>query len=259
MAEGDPGDALYLVLDGNLAVTTRSGSGELPVTTVGPGTVQGEIAVLEGGARRATVRARTPARLLRIGRDDLFDVMAREPAIIRSLAATVAGRLRGLEASVQEQERLASLGTLAAGLAHELNNPAAAARSSAGRLLDALDEWDRASAALGAPTGAGGPAAGCRWPPSSSTRCERRSRDVSRTRRCVDPLDAADRRDAVATPPRLAGPRRPARAGGVAREPRLGRQPARRPAGAVRDGRGPARRGDAGSPRARSCASCWWR
>jgi RimJ/RimL family protein N-acetyltransferase len=93
MVEGDPGDAMYVVLDGTLAITTRSGSGEVPVTTVGPGTVQGEIAVLEGGVRRATVRSVTPARLLRIGRDDLFDVMAREPAIIRSLAATVAGRL----------------------------------------------------------------------------------------------------------------------------------------------------------------------
>ncbi len=198
MAEGDPGDALYLVLDGTLAVTTRSGSAELPVTTVGPGTVQGEIAVLEGGARRATVRARTPARLLRIGRDDLFDVMAREPAIIRSLAATVAGRLRGLEASVQEQERLASLGTLAAGLAHELNNPAAAARSSAGRLLDALDEWDRASAALGAPSGAGGPAAGPLAAELLDALREETARRVADPP-LVDPLDAADRRDAVAT------------------------------------------------------------
>ena len=197
MAEGDPGDALYLVLDGNLAVTTRSGTGELPVTTVGPGTVQGEIAVLEGGARRATVRTLTPARLLRIGRDDLFDVMAREPAIIRSLAATVAGRLRALEASVQEQERLASLGTLAAGLAHELNNPAAAARSSAGRLLDALDEWDRASTALGAPAGAVGPGAA----PLAAELLDALREEIARRVAdppLVDPLDAADRRDAVA-------------------------------------------------------------
>jgi len=206
ISEGDPGDALFLVLEGNLAVTTRAATGDLPLTTVGPGAVQGEIAVLEGGVRRATVRAVTPARLLRIGRDDLFDVMAREPAIIRSLAATVAGRLRGLEASVQEQERLASLGTLAAGLAHELNNPAAAARSSAGRLLDALDEWDRASAALGTPVAAapaGAAHAGAVEPGSAPLAAE--LLDTLReevARRAADPpfldaLDAADRRDAV--------------------------------------------------------------
>jgi len=194
MTEGDPGDALYVVLDGNLAVTTRAGTGDLPLTTVGPGTVQGEIAVLEGGVRRATVRAVTPARLLRIGRDDLFDVMAREPAIIRSLAATVAGRLRGLEASVQEQERLASLGTLAAGLAHELNNPAAAARSSAGRLLDALDEWDRASAALGGTVGAADVPLSAELLDTLREEVARRAADPP----LLDPLDAADRRDAVA-------------------------------------------------------------
>jgi signal transduction histidine kinase len=198
MAEGDPGDALYLVLEGTLVVTRRAGAGEQQLTTVGPGTVQGEIAVLEGGVRRATVRARTPARLVRIGRDDLFDVMAREPAVVRSLVGTVARRLRDLEASVQEQERLASLGTLAAGLAHELNNPAAAARSSVGRLEEALDEWDRTSTALGALSAGGGPAAG----PLAAELLDTLREEVARRAAeppVLDPLDAADRRDAVAT------------------------------------------------------------
>ena len=198
MAEGDPGDALYLVLEGTLAVTRRAGAGEQQLTTVGPGTVQGEIAVLEGGVRRATVRAQTRSRLVRIGRDDLFDVMAREPAVVRSLVGTVARRLRDLEASVQEQERLASLGTLAAGLAHELNNPAAATRSSAGRLEGALDEWDRASTALGALAAGGGPAAG----PLAAELLDTLREEVSRRAAeppVLDPLDAADRRDAVAT------------------------------------------------------------
>ncbi len=197
MAEGDPGDALYVVLDGTLAVTRRAGAGERALTTVGPGAVQGEIAVLDGGVRRATVRARTPARLVRIGRDDLFDVLALEPAVVRSLVGTVARRLRDLEASVQEQERLASLGTLAAGLAHELNNPAAAARSSVGRLEEALDEWDRASMALGALADAGGPAAA----PFAAELLDTLREEVARRAGeppVLDPLDAADRRDAVA-------------------------------------------------------------
>ena len=198
IVEGDPGDALYVLLEGTLAVSRRAGSGEVSLTTVGPGAVQGEIAVLEGGVRRATVRAATPARLVRIGRDDLFDVLAREPAVLRSLVGTVARRLRDLEASAQEQERLASLGTLAAGLAHELNNPAAAARSSVGQLELALDEWDRATTALGMLTAGGGAAAG----PVAAELLDTLREEAARRAGApppLDPLDAADRRDAVAT------------------------------------------------------------
>jgi signal transduction histidine kinase/RimJ/RimL family protein N-acetyltransferase len=198
IAEGDPGDALFVLLEGNLAISRRAGSGEVSLTTVGPGAVQGEIAVLEGGLRRATVRAATPARLVRIGRDDLFDVLAREPAVLRSLVGTVARRLRDLESSVQEQERLASLGTLAAGLAHELNNPAAAARSSVGQLEAALDEWDRATTALGTLTAGGGPAAGPLAAELLDTLREETARRAGAPP-TIDPLDAADRRDAVGT------------------------------------------------------------
>ena len=198
ITEGDRGDALFVLLEGTLAVSRRAGSGEVSLTTVGPGAVQGEIAVLEGGLRRATVRAATPARLVRIGRDDLFDVLAREPAVLRSLVGTVARRLRDLESSAQEQERLASLGTLAAGLAHELNNPAAAAHSSVGQLETALDEWDRATTALGTLTAGGGPAAG----PVAAELLDTLREEAARRAGApptLDPLDAADRRDAVGT------------------------------------------------------------
>jgi signal transduction histidine kinase len=198
ITEGDPGDALFVLLEGTLAVSRRAGSGEVSLTTVGPGAVQGEIAVLEGGLRRATVRAATPARLVRIGRDDLFDVLAREPAVLRSLVGTVARRLRDLESSAQEQERLASLGTLAAGLAHELNNPAAAARSSVGQLEGALDEWDGATTALGTLTAGGGPAAGPVAAELLDTLREEAARRAGDPP-TLDPLDAADRRDAVGT------------------------------------------------------------
>jgi signal transduction histidine kinase/RimJ/RimL family protein N-acetyltransferase len=198
ITEGDPGDALFVLLEGTLAVSRRAGSGEVSLTTVGPGAVQGEIAVLEGGRRRATVRAATPARLVRIGRDDLFDVLAREPAVLRSLVGTVARRLRDLESSAQEQERLASLGTLAAGLAHELNNPAAAARSSVGQLDAALDEWDRATTALGTLTAGRGPAAGPVAAELLDTLREETARRAGDPP-TLDPLDAADRRDAVGT------------------------------------------------------------
>jgi CRP-like cAMP-binding protein len=77
--EGDAGDSLFVVLTGELAVTKRSGKVEVPLAVVGPGEVQGELAVLEGRPRTATVRAVGPATLLCLRRDALLDVLGRQP------------------------------------------------------------------------------------------------------------------------------------------------------------------------------------
>ncbi|HEY5496382.1 MAG TPA: cyclic nucleotide-binding domain-containing protein, partial [Candidatus Limnocylindrales bacterium] len=143
--EGDTGDSLFVVLAGELAVTKRSGKVDVPLAVVGPGEVQGELAVLEGRPRTATVRAVGPATLLCLRRDALLDVLGRQPELALSLLRTTAGRLRATESLLRGQEKLAGLGTLAAGLAHELNNPAAAIRSTASRLAVLVRDWDRAA------------------------------------------------------------------------------------------------------------------
>ncbi len=48
--EGEPGDALYLVISGDLEVVKRSGSGDVPIARLGPGEIVGEMAVLESAA-----------------------------------------------------------------------------------------------------------------------------------------------------------------------------------------------------------------
>jgi signal transduction histidine kinase len=134
--QGDEADALFVVLAGELEVTRQSGESRIPLAVVGPGSLQGEIAALEGGRRLATVAATRNAEALRIPVDALRELLATGPDVALSVVRTAVERLRAMESTLREREKLAALGTLSAGLAHELNNPAAAALRS----IAALDE-----------------------------------------------------------------------------------------------------------------------
>jgi signal transduction histidine kinase len=135
ITEGDQADDLFVVVAGEFDVTKRSGKSEIPLARVGPGAIQGELAALERGQRLASVRAVTDAQVLRIPYAAVLDLLSSGPDAALGIIRTVIGRLRGMEATLRQREKLAGLGTLAAGLAHELNNPAAAIRRS----VEALD------------------------------------------------------------------------------------------------------------------------
>lgn len=144
IVEGDAADALYVVLDGELEVTKRSGRSEIPLARVGPGSLQGEIAALEGGRRLASVSAATPAEVLRIPIAAVRELLDAGPDVALAVIRTAVSRLRGMEAMLREREKLAGLGTLAAGLAHELNNPAAAAIRAIDGLTEAIADAEAA-------------------------------------------------------------------------------------------------------------------
>ena len=143
LREGDPGDAMFIVVAGELEVTKRTGTSELPIARVGPGAVQGEIAAIEGRQRAASVRALTEVEVIRIPREALLALLESGPGAALALLRTALERLRGLESFARQREKLAGLGTLAAGLAHELNNPAAAIRRSVASLAEAIAERDQ--------------------------------------------------------------------------------------------------------------------
>jgi CRP-like cAMP-binding protein len=136
--EGDEADALYVVLAGEMDVTKRAGRSEIPVARVGPGALQGEIAALEGGRRLASVTAIGQAEVLRIPVGAVRELLSAGPDVALAVIRTAVTRLRGMESMFREREKLAGLGTLAAGLAHELNNPAAAAIRAIESLTDAV-------------------------------------------------------------------------------------------------------------------------
>jgi signal transduction histidine kinase len=147
--EGDPGDALFVIVSGELQVVKRSRTTDVPIALLGPGEIVGEMSIFESLPRMASVRAVSPTRVIRIGRDEVVDLVSTRPSATMSMLRTVMGRLRGTEAMLREREKLAALGTLSAGLAHELNNPAAAVQRSAALLQEGLDRWAAATADLG--------------------------------------------------------------------------------------------------------------
>ena len=136
--EGARGDALYVILSGELEVSKNDEGRELILATRGPGEYLGEMSLLEQRPRTATVKAIRDSEVLAIDADTFGNLLDANPMIARGLLRTVAARLRSTEGSLMQREKLASLGTLAAGLAHELNNPAAAIQRSSATLQETL-------------------------------------------------------------------------------------------------------------------------
>jgi signal transduction histidine kinase len=147
--EGAPGDGLYLLVAGELEVTRRCGGQEVVLAVFGPGALLGEMSLLERSPRSASVRTTRDSELLAIESADFQALLERSPALSSILLRTVLLRLRSTEASLIQHAKLASLGTLTAGLAHELNNPAAALLRGLPQLADALVGLDRGAAAVG--------------------------------------------------------------------------------------------------------------
>jgi C4-dicarboxylate-specific signal transduction histidine kinase len=114
----------------------------------GPGEIFGELSLLNGAPHSASVRALKDGHLFKISGAVFRDLLATRPQATLAILRTVTERLRNTQIMLRQNEKMAALGTLSAGLAHELNNPAAAAKRSAAQLRDTLVEWQRAAAEL---------------------------------------------------------------------------------------------------------------
>ncbi len=137
--QGEEPRGLQLLLEGEAqSLIVGEGRSEQVGTQHAP-TWMGAIAALTGNPTSVRMQARTPCRLALVGPEDFRRLALAQPAVnqrVMRQVAPIAGRISAVEAN---RERLASLGTMAAGLAHELNNPAAAARRAASQLTEALD------------------------------------------------------------------------------------------------------------------------
>ena len=148
-AEGDPGDVAYVIMEGEVEILKVSSEREVLLAVRGPGEVIGEMALLQEAPRIATARARDTVSLITIPKAALDDLLASSASAARALFAILLQRWQDTEVQLRQSERMAQLGTLAAGLAHELNNPAAAVGRGADQLLELVDDYGAARAAMG--------------------------------------------------------------------------------------------------------------
>jgi CRP/FNR family transcriptional regulator, cyclic AMP receptor protein len=93
---GQPGEEFFLILDGSARVEVSSRKR----SRLEPGQYFGEMSLLDGGPRSATVVAETPLRLLVIKRRDFSTLLREAPEITQSLLATLSRRVRVAEAGL---------------------------------------------------------------------------------------------------------------------------------------------------------------
>jgi signal transduction histidine kinase len=138
--EGDPADHWWVLVDGAVDLYRTVGREEARVGQMLPGRWAGGFRAWDDdGVYLATGRGVEFGRLLSVPAGDLRDLMNEWLPLAVHLVRGVFGTARTIEATVRQREALVTLGTLSAGLAHELNNPASAAVRTVGTMGESLD------------------------------------------------------------------------------------------------------------------------
>lgn len=138
--QGESIPSFCMILEGEAKAARKEQSGsETPLAVFRDGETFGEAPLLLGAEKSGVqCEAVTDIRYLRVNAEGFWRLMATCPTVREGVLATAAQRIHAFTATTLHREKLISLGTLAAGLMHELNNPGAAARRSSAQLRENL-------------------------------------------------------------------------------------------------------------------------
>jgi signal transduction histidine kinase len=150
IAKGESAPALHIVLSGHLVIRADRGAGSHKIFEWRGGDVGGVLPYSRGASPPSDIVAEEPTEVLAVGREWLPDLTRDCPVVTAMLVHTMLDRAREFTSSDLRDEKLLSLGRLAAGLAHELNNPASAAVRAARTLAESLNAAEAAARRLGA-------------------------------------------------------------------------------------------------------------
>ncbi len=140
VTEGERNHFFDLILEGEVRVMRTYDRQEILMGVNKAGGYLGEISILLDIPSAATIRVSKPAKFFRLSEEGFWIMLVSCRVVARQIFRLAASRMRNVEGYSQQREKLASLGTMAAGLAHELNNPAAAARRAAQHLQETTDK-----------------------------------------------------------------------------------------------------------------------
>jgi len=147
--EGDAPRGFFLLISGKIGITRLSKGLEMPIGKHDAPGFFGEIPILTDDPVPVTMQALKDCCLYEIAGEDFLSLLHECRDFERTMFRVVQQRLRGLESFIRNREKMAALGTLAAGLAHELNNPAAALVRALKDVIPAMRELERMNLVYG--------------------------------------------------------------------------------------------------------------
>jgi signal transduction histidine kinase len=148
LRQGDRAVWMFVILEGELHARGEL-NGEAVMFTLVKAEVTGVLPFSRMHTAPVTVRAVTDSHVLRFPAEKFPELVQKMPELAKRLVGLMSDRIRETTRAEQQRDRLAALGKLSAGLAHELNNPASAAKRASSQLRDIMFRIRNASHELG--------------------------------------------------------------------------------------------------------------